>query len=124
MAAETQNARIERKLDQLASIVTEQSAQLREIRQDLSFQAKETAQITELVKDKVGRVERALDDEKADRKAAILSARTDMEKDLGEARKETAALKTTLGKVVMALFTALLALIGGVILYVITNGSP
>jgi hypothetical protein len=120
-AAETQNNRVERKLDELVKNVSEQSAELRELRQAIAFQARETAQVNELVKDKVGRVEKALDEEKVDRKAAILNLEGEIDAKVKVATDATAAVKATLGKIAMALFTALLSAIVAVALYVVTR---
>jgi hypothetical protein len=121
VAAETQNNRIDRKLDEIGKIVSEQSAELRELRQAIAFQARETAQVNELVKDKVGRVEKALDEEKVDRKAAILALEADMETKIKGAHKATSDVKATLGKIAMALFTAVLSLIVAAVLFVVTK---
>jgi hypothetical protein len=118
---ETQPNRVERKLDELVKNVSEQSAELRELRQAIAFQARETAQVNELVKDKVGRVEKALDEEKVDRKAAVLALERAVADDIAAARKETASVKATLGKVAMAMFTALLSLVVAGILFLVTK---
>lgn len=112
--AESQNARIERKVDELTRTSIEQTAALGEIRQAIEFQAKQTAQVNELVKDKVGRVEKDLDAETTDRKKAI----EELAKTLGD---QIAATKATLGKIAMALFTAALGAIVTVALWVITK---
>jgi septal ring factor EnvC (AmiA/AmiB activator) len=109
VAAETQNNRIDRKLDEIGKIVSEQSAELRELRQAIAFQARETAQVNELVKDKV------------DRKAAILALEADMETKIKGAHKATSDVKATLGKIAMALFTAVLSLIVAAVLFVVTK---
>lgn len=125
MAPESANTRIEKKLDELTRTSIEQSAALGEIRQAIEFQAKQTAQVNELVRDKVGRVEKALDEEKirlaaatlkeeADRKAAVAA----LEKEMNE---RIDAVKATLGKVAMALFTALLSLVVAGVLYLVTK---
>lgn len=121
MPAESQNVRLERKVDELVRTSIEQSAALGEIRQAIEFQAKQTAQVNELVKDKVGRVERALDEEKVDRKASILALEKAFADDIATARAETASVKATLGKVAMAMFTALLSLVVAGILFLVTK---
>ena len=114
MPPESPNVRLERKVDELVRTSIEQSAALGEIRQAIEFQAKQTAQVNELVKDKVGRVERDLDDEKKDRKKAI----EDLEKTFTD---DLQAVKATLSKVAMALFTALLSLVVAGILFLVTK---
>jgi seryl-tRNA synthetase len=121
VAGETQIGRVEKKVDELQRSSIEQSAALGEIRQAIEFQARQTAQVNELVKDKVGRVEKALDEEKEERQKAIAALKEQVAKDVDGARQETAAVKTTLGRVAMALFTALLSLVVAAVLYVVTH---
>lgn len=119
--AESQIGRVEKKLDDLTKVTNDNQAELREIRQAIAFQAKETAQVHELVKDKVGRVESDIQSEAMDRKAADLVLGAAVETEKREREKDIGALRATLGRIAMALFTALLSLIVAIGLYLATK---